>query len=125
MKLFRVALENIDECIEKLIRAKSEILGRVAEKINRNIAPIVLERLGYKIIAELYTDYEDPTLVEVRVKVEYPRVGNIIGEEISIQNLHRAIEEENRIKRRIIDIIKDIDSIAELIDSYVRIIVEW
>ena len=125
MKLFRVALENIDECIEKLIRAKSEILGRVAEKINRNIAPIVLEKLGYKIIAELYTDYEDPTLVEVRVKVEYPKVGNIIGEEISIQNLHRAIEEENRIKRRIIDIIKDIDSIAELIDSYVRIIVEW
>jgi len=125
MKLFRVALENIDECIEKLIRAKSEILGRVAEKINRNIAPIVLEKLGYIIIAELYTDYEDPTLVEVRVKVEYPRVGNIIGEEISIRNLHRAIEEENRIKRRIIDIIKDIDSIAELIDSYVRIIVEW
>ena len=125
MKLLRVALENIDECIEKLIRAKSEILGRVAEKINRNIAPIVLEKLGYKIIAELYTDYEDPTLVEVRVKVEYPKVGNIIGEEISIQNLHRAIEEENRIKRRIIDIIKDIDSIAELIDSYVRIIVEW
>ena len=125
MKLFRVALENIDECIEKLIRAKSEILSKVAEKINRNIAPIVLEKLGYIIIAELYTDYEDPTLVEVRVKVEYPKVGNIIGEEISIRNLHRAIEEENRIKRRIIDIIKDIDSIAELIDSYVRIIVEW
>jgi len=125
MGLFKVALEDIDRCIWKLIRAKSEILGKVAEKINRNVAPVVQEKLGYKIIAELYTDYEDPTWVEVRIRVECPRIGDIIGEEISIRNIGKAIEEEEKIKRQIINVIKDVDSIAELIGSYVKITVEW
>lgn len=126
MGTFKQFLEDIDECIRHLIRAKTSILCKIAEIINKSIVPVVQEKLGYKVVAVVYTDYEDPTWIEVKIIVEHPRIDEEVNIQVNTQNVDKVIEKivetEEKIKKQVVDLIED-DSIIELIDKYIKVVV--